>query len=172
MTWVHPQISSQAEGQRRANTALKWQQPRRKPQKFSLYTATKQEFSELFFFFFLWPHLRHIEVPRLGVELEFAAASLSHSHCNTRSKPHLQPILQLAATPDPQPTERSQVWKPHPHGHYVGFLTQGATTAAPVNCCSMCKMQSYLTIYASRNFTHKPVIIIYVSLYNCFLYNY
>ena len=29
------------------------------------------------------------------------AASLHHSHSNARSKPHLQPTLQLTATPDP-----------------------------------------------------------------------
>ena len=30
-----------------------------------------------------------------------AAASLHHSHSNARSKVHLQPMLQLVATPDP-----------------------------------------------------------------------
>ena len=30
-----------------------------------------------------------------------AAAGLCHSHSNARSVPHLQPIPQLTATPDP-----------------------------------------------------------------------
>ena len=29
------------------------------------------------------------------------AAGLHHSHCNTRSEPHLRPTPQLTATPDP-----------------------------------------------------------------------
>ena len=44
----------------------------------------------IFFFFFLWPHLWHVEFPGLGVELELqlpayttAAATLDPSHiCN------------------------------------------------------------------------------------------
>ena len=34
-----------------------------------------------------------------------ADTGLHHSHRNTRSKPHLWPMMQLAATPDPLPTE-------------------------------------------------------------------
>ena len=30
-----------------------------------------------------------------------AATGLCHSHSNTRPEPHLQPMLKLAATPDP-----------------------------------------------------------------------
>ena len=30
-----------------------------------------------------------------------AAAGLHHGHSNAKSKPHLQPMLQLVATPDP-----------------------------------------------------------------------
>ena len=33
------------------------------------------------------------------------AGGLRHSHSDARSKPHLQPIPQLTAMPDPQPTE-------------------------------------------------------------------
>ena len=36
------------------------------------------------------------------------AASLWHSHRNTRSEPCLQPTPQLTAMPDPQPTEQGQ----------------------------------------------------------------
>ena len=37
--------------------------------------------------------------------IETAAASLRHSHSNTRTELHLQPTPQLTAMPDPQPTE-------------------------------------------------------------------
>ena len=43
------------------------------------------------YFVFLGPHLRHMEVPRLGVELELQLLTY-HSHSNTRSEPHLQPV--------------------------------------------------------------------------------
>ena len=47
---------------------------------------------------FLGPHLWHVEVPRLGVELELQLPTgLHHSHGNTRSEPCLQPTLELAA---------------------------------------------------------------------------
>ena len=42
-----------------------------------------------------------MKVPRLGGQIEAAAASLHQSHSNTRSKPHLQPTPRLMATPDP-----------------------------------------------------------------------
>ena len=48
------------------------------------------------FFFLSW----HAEVPRLEVE-SAVAASLCHSHSNTRSEPHLRPTPRLTATPDP-----------------------------------------------------------------------
>ena len=38
-------------------------------------------------------------------QIKVAAAGLHHSHSNTKSKPHLQPILQLTATLDTEPTE-------------------------------------------------------------------
>ena len=44
------------------------------------------------------------------------AASLIHSHSNTRSEPSLQPTPQLTAKPDPEPTERSQGLNPQPCG--------------------------------------------------------
>ena len=43
----------------------------------------------------------HMEVPRLGVELELQPAGLRHSHSNTRSELHLGPTPQFTATPDP-----------------------------------------------------------------------
>ena len=51
-------------------------------------------------FFFLGPNPWHVEVPRVGVETG-TATGLQHSHSNARSKQHLQPTLQPAATPDP-----------------------------------------------------------------------
>ena len=35
------------------------------------------------------------------VPIRAVATGLYHSHSNARSEPHLQPILQLTATPDP-----------------------------------------------------------------------
>ena len=42
------------------------------------------------------------------------AAGLCHS--NTGSEPHLRPIPQLTATPDPQPAEQGQGSNQKPHG--------------------------------------------------------
>ena len=41
-----------------------------------------------------------MEVPWLGVELELQLLALYHSHSNTGSEPHLQPMLQLVAMVD------------------------------------------------------------------------
>ena len=46
-----------------------------------------------------------------------AAAGLHHSHSNTGSELHLWLTPQLAAMPDPQPTELGQGLKPLPHGY-------------------------------------------------------
>ena len=43
-------------------------------------------------------------------------AGLHHSHSNAGSKPCLQPVPQLTAMPDPQPTEQGQVSNLCPHG--------------------------------------------------------
>ena len=51
------------------------------------------------------------------------AAGLSYSHSNTGSKPHLQPPLQLTATPDRQPTEQGQGIQPTSSWILVGFLS-------------------------------------------------
>ena len=52
---------------------------------FHLASDPARKGSLIFHFFFLWPHLRHMEVPRLGVESEL----------------QVWPKLQLAAMPDP-----------------------------------------------------------------------
>ena len=51
-------------------------------------------FSSSFFFsfFFLWPYPQHMEVPWARGGIRAAAASLSSSHSNTLSEPHLQPL--------------------------------------------------------------------------------
>ena len=51
------------------------------------------------FICFLGLHLRHMEVPRLGVESELQLPAYT-SHSNAGSEPHLRPIPQLMATPD------------------------------------------------------------------------
>ena len=55
------------------------------------------------------------------------AAGLCHSHSNPGSKPCLQPIPQLTATPDSEPTEGSQIcffFPPEPESSWilVGFV--------------------------------------------------
>ena len=52
-----------------------------------------------FFFFFLGPHLHHMEVPRLGIGA--TAAGLHHSHSDAGSELRLRPTPQLMAMPDP-----------------------------------------------------------------------
>ena len=52
-------------------------------------------------FVFSGLHPRHMEVPRLGGQIKAIAAGPCHSHSNARSEPHLQPIPQLMAMPDP-----------------------------------------------------------------------
>ena len=48
------------------------------------------------FLSFLGPHPQHMDVPRLGAELE-----RHHSHRNSGSKPRLRHTPQLTAAPDP-----------------------------------------------------------------------
>ena len=50
------------------------------------------------------------------------AASLQHSHSNTRSEPHLWPIPQLTTMLDPWPTEQGQRLSMCPHGYQSGWL--------------------------------------------------
>ena len=55
---------------------------------------------KIFFLLFLQLQLQNMEVPRRGVESELQLRS-SHCQGKTRSEPHLQPMLQLAAMLDP-----------------------------------------------------------------------
>ena len=52
-----------------------------------------------------------------------AAAGLYHSHSNTRSKPGLQSIPQLMATPDPQSTEQGPGIEPTTSCFLVRFVS-------------------------------------------------
>ena len=68
-----------------------------------------------FCFFFRATFAAHGDSQARG-QIGATPAGLHHSYSNTRSKPRLQPILQLTATPDPQPTEQGQGLSPPPHG--------------------------------------------------------
>ena len=50
-------------------------------------------------------------------QIRATAASLHHGHSNTGSEPHLRPMPQLTAMPDPRPTEQSQGSNLNPHGY-------------------------------------------------------
>ena len=70
--------------------------------KFYFINTEKRFFSFFLSFFFLvllGAYPQHMEVPRLGVELELQPPAYSHS--NARFKPRLWPELQLTATLDP-----------------------------------------------------------------------
>ena len=54
---------------------------------------------------FSGPHLWHMEVPKLGVELELQLLAYATTHSNVGSKPRLRPTPQLMATLGPEPTE-------------------------------------------------------------------
>ena len=88
------------------------------------------EFTSLFchfYFFFLGPHLQHMEVPGLGVKLELqlpayttataaAPATYTEAFNNAGSLAHLtEARVQIRVLM-------------HPHGHHVGFLTHWATS--------------------------------------------
>ena len=51
----------------------------------------------LFVFCCLGMHLRHMQVPWLGVEMQLQLPA----YTTATSEPHLQPTPQLTATPDP-----------------------------------------------------------------------
>ena len=67
---------------------------------------------------FLGPHLRHVEVPRIGVELELQLpAYTTATEIRDPSELCLWPIPELMAMLDLQPTEWGQGWNLHPHGY-------------------------------------------------------
>ena len=61
------------------------------------FTGKTLQFLCLFVCPFLGPHMWHMEVPGARVPVGAVAVGLSYSHSNTRSKPHLRPMLQLIA---------------------------------------------------------------------------
>ena len=74
----------------------------------------------IFFLFFLWLHLQHMEVPGLGVKLELQLRPTSQSQQH-RIQAASVTYTTATAMPDPLPTKRGQ--GSNPHGHSVGFLT-------------------------------------------------
>ena len=72
--------------------------------------------SSVYFFFLKDACVAHGS-PQARGRVGAAAAGLYHSHRNSGSEPPLQPTLQLAATPNPSPTERGQGSNLHPHGY-------------------------------------------------------
>ena len=85
-------------------------------------------YTNFFFFFFFGPHLWHMEVPRLGVQSELqlqaygtatATLNLSHIHAHTA-------VCSKAGS-----LTWGQGLNPHPHGHYVGFLTHWPSMRIP-----------------------------------------
>ena len=70
----------------------------------NLYWETNVLFIYLFSFF-LGPHLQHVEVPGLGIELELQQLAYTKATA-TPDLDCLLPIPQFAATLDPLPTER------------------------------------------------------------------
>ena len=54
----------------------------------------------------------------MGIVVARHSHSHSHSHSHAKSEPHLWPTPQIAAMPDPQPTERGQGSNLYPHGYY------------------------------------------------------
>ena len=118
-----------------------------------------------FFFFTFFCVFRPAPVPcgsfRARDRIAAAAVGLCHSHGNARSKPHLWPMQQLSAMPDP---EWDQGSNPYPHRHYVGFLTHWATTGTPTffffflkySCFIMCANFCWIlnTLDKARNRAH------------------
>ena len=68
-----------------------------------------------FFLVLSGTHLQHMEVPRLGVELELKL--LTYATITAHLSLIFRPTTQLMAMPDPQPTEQGQGSNLHPHGY-------------------------------------------------------
>ena len=70
------------------------------------YSVNSPDFFCFCFFAFLGPHLQHVEVPRLGVEIRATTTA-------TQDPSHVCNLHPSTATPGPQPTERGQGSNPH-----------------------------------------------------------
>ena len=69
------------------------------------------------FFCFLRATLSAYGNYQAGGQIRAIPAGLCHSHSNVGSEPHLRPIPQLTAMPDPQRTEQGQGLNLHPRGY-------------------------------------------------------
>ena len=83
------------------------------------------------FVFFLWAHLQHMGVPRLG--------STGSCSCGLAPQPgqhwiQVESVAYASARSNPRflPTKQGQGLNLHPHGHYVRFLTCWVTTGTPL----------------------------------------
>ena len=77
-----------------------------------------------FFFFFVFSRLysQHIEVPRLGVEMELQLLAC-HSHGDTGSEPICDLCHSLQQHQILNPLSKARDCEPIYHEHYVRFLT-------------------------------------------------
>ena len=64
-------------------------------------TFLRDKHSCPFYFFYLGPHLQHMEVPKLEAESELQLPAYTTTIATLRSELHLRPTLQLMATWDP-----------------------------------------------------------------------
>jgi len=71
-------------------------------------------------FFFFIATAGYVEDPWLGVKWELQLAGLCDGHGNVCSQAHPQPMLQLVATSECEPTERGQGLNLHPHRDNTG----------------------------------------------------
>ena len=58
-----------------------------------------------------------MKVPRLGLESELQLLAYATAIATAGSEPHLRPMKQLVAMPDPEPSEQGQGLNLHPHGY-------------------------------------------------------
>ena len=85
---------------------------------------------------FFWgggPHLKHMEVPRLGVKLELQLPGLHRSHSNEGSKPHLWPTPQQGQHQIPDHWARAGT-KPPSSWTLVGFISAEPQGELPISC--------------------------------------
>ena len=83
------------------------------------------------FFFFLGLNLRHMEVPRLGVQSEL---QLHHSHSNIRSEPRLKPTTTAHCNPRSLTHWSRPGIKPETSWFLVGFVSTAPQWELPCLC--------------------------------------
>ena len=106
---------------------------------------------------------------RARSHIRAAATGLCYSHCNTWSKRHLWPTPQLAAMPDPRPTEWGQGWNPHPHRDSVGppsfWATKGVPQTSTFNIAQLSYCTWLLPIFSIR------LWLVFLFFWQCLLLN-